>query len=138
MSSLHGGARISPLGPGGSRSDGSLAMVEHPGVKLVREKTNNEFALRLIELEAGSQRREGTIRDGSMCILHDDARSPQRGAEGLHRRDVLTRLAALGLTVPLVTLGLGRSAMAGSISFLDRAELIDGLQALISKAQSPE
>jgi len=45
---------------------------------------------------------------------------------------MLTRLAALGLTVPLATLGLDRAAVAGSMSFLDRAELIDGLKALIS------
>jgi hypothetical protein len=73
-----------------------------------------------------------------MCTGHLDARYPRLDAEGLKRRDVLTRLGALGLTVPLTTLGLDRAAMAGSVSFLDRAELIDGLQALISKAKSPE
>jgi len=73
-----------------------------------------------------------------MCIFHHDARCSRLGAEGLHRRDVLTRLAALGLTGSLATLALDRAAMARSISFLDRAELIDGLTALISKAKSPE
>ena len=73
-----------------------------------------------------------------MCTLHDHARCLQLGAEGLRRRDMLTRLTALGLTVPLAALGLDRVAMAGSISFLDRPELIDGLKALISKARSPE
>jgi hypothetical protein len=52
----------------------------------------------------------------------------------LHRRDVLTSLAAL----PLATLGLDRAARAGAISFLDRAELIDGVQAIIARAKSPE
>lgn len=70
-----------------------------------------------------------------MCTLHDDARYPQLGAEGLRRRDMLTKLAALGLTVPLATLGLNGVAMAGPPSFLDRAELIDGMKALISKAK---
>jgi hypothetical protein len=51
---------------------------------------------------------------------------------------MLKRLVALGLTVPLATLILDRAAMAGSISFLDRAELIDGLTALVAKAKSRE
>ena len=72
-----------------------------------------------------------------MCTLQHDARYPQLDAAGLHRRDVLTRLAALGLA-PLAMLGLDHAAQAGSMSFLDRAELIDGLQALIAKAKSPE
>lgn len=49
----------------------------------------------------------------------------------LHRRDVLTRLAALGVTIPL-------AGTAGAISFLDRGELIDGVKALVSRAKSPE
>jgi hypothetical protein len=51
---------------------------------------------------------------------------------------MLKRLTALGLTVPLATHILDRAAMAGSLSFLDRAELIDGLTALIARAKSPE
>ena len=73
-----------------------------------------------------------------MCISHHDARDPRLGAEGLQRRELLTRLAALGLTVPLATLGHVNVAAAGSLSFLDQAEFIDSLKALILKAKSPE
>jgi hypothetical protein len=73
-----------------------------------------------------------------MCRLHHDARRLRLGAEGLQRRDVLRRLAALGVAAPLATLGLDRAAMAGAVSFLDRAELVDGVQALVARAKSPE
>ena len=60
------------------------------------------------------------------------------GADGLNRRYMLEkRLMALGLTAPLATFVLDRRAM-GAISFLDRAELVDGVTALIAKAKSPE
>lgn len=59
------------------------------------------------------------------------------GADGLSRRYMLKRLMALGLTAPLATLVLDRRAM-GAISFLDRAELIDGVTALVARAKSPE
>jgi hypothetical protein len=44
---------------------------------------------------------------------------------------------AIGLTAPLATLILDRKAMAAT-SFLDRAEFIDGVTALIDQAKSPE
>jgi hypothetical protein len=72
-----------------------------------------------------------------MCLLHSDAHSP-RDVAALERRHTLKRLAALGLLAPLATIGLDRAASAGSISFLDRAELIEGVQALLARAKSPE
>ncbi len=71
-----------------------------------------------------------------MCTLPHHA-GCSHGADGLNRRYMLKRLMALGLTVPLATLVLDRRAM-GAISFLDRAELIDGVTALIARAKSPE
>ena len=73
-----------------------------------------------------------------MCTLPHHAGCSRDGADGTNRRDLLKRLAAMGLTAPLATLILDRAAMAGSISFLDRAELIEGLTALIARAKSPE
>jgi hypothetical protein len=51
---------------------------------------------------------------------------------------MLKKLVAIGVTAPLATLIADRAAMAGSISFLDRGELIDGVTALVAKAKSPE
>jgi Protein of unknown function (DUF3047) len=73
-----------------------------------------------------------------MCTLPHHAACSRDDAGGLHRRDMLKRLAALGMTAPLATLILNRAALAGSVSFLDRAELIDGMTALIARANSPE
>ena len=73
-----------------------------------------------------------------MCKLPHHAGCSRDGADGTNRRDVLKSLTALGLTAPLATLILDRAAMAGSMSFLDRAELIDGMTALIARANSPE
>lgn len=73
-----------------------------------------------------------------MCTLPHHAGCSRDGADGTNRRDLLKRLAAMGLTAPLATLILDRATMAGSISFLDRAELIEGLTALIARAKSPE
>jgi hypothetical protein len=73
-----------------------------------------------------------------MCTLPQHAGCTQDGAEGTNRRDILKRLTAIGLTAPLATLILDRAPMARSISFLDRAELIDGMTALIARAESPE
>jgi DUF3047 family protein len=73
-----------------------------------------------------------------MCTLPHHAGCLRDGANGTSRRDLLKRLTALGLTTPLATLILDRAAMAGSISFLDRAELVDGMTALLAKAKSPE
>src|SRR5688572_7414986 len=73
-----------------------------------------------------------------MCTLPHHAGCSRNGSGGIARRDLLKRLAALGLTVPLATLITDRGAMANAISFLDRAELIDGVTALIARAKSPE
>jgi hypothetical protein len=73
-----------------------------------------------------------------MCTLPHHAGCSRDGVDGINRRDMLKRLTAMGVTAPLATLILDRAAMARSISFLDRAELIDGLTALIAKAKSPE
>jgi Protein of unknown function (DUF3047) len=73
-----------------------------------------------------------------MCTLPHHAACSRDDADGLHRRDLLKRLAALGMTAPLATLILNRAALAGSMSFLDRGELIDGMTALIARANSPE
>jgi Protein of unknown function (DUF3047) len=73
-----------------------------------------------------------------MCTLPHHAGCSRDGADGTNRRDMLKGLTALGLTAPLATLILDRAAVAGSISFLDRAELVDGLTALIARAKSPE
>jgi hypothetical protein len=71
-----------------------------------------------------------------MCTLPHHAGCS--GDEEPNRRAMLKKLAALGVGVPLVTLILDRAAQAGSISFLDRAELIDGVTALVARAKSPE
>ena len=71
-----------------------------------------------------------------MCTLPHHA-GCSHGADGLSRRYMLKRLMALGLTAPLATLVLDRRAMAAT-SFLDRAELVDGMTALIARAKSPE
>ena len=73
-----------------------------------------------------------------MCTLPHHAGCSRAGADGTNRRDMMKRLMAVGLAAPLATLILDRAAMAGSISFLDRAELIEGLTALIARAKSPE
>jgi hypothetical protein len=73
-----------------------------------------------------------------MCTLPHHAGCSRDGADGINRRDMLKKLAAMGLTAPLATFILDRPAMAGSISFLDRAELVDGVTALIARAKSAE
>jgi hypothetical protein len=72
-----------------------------------------------------------------MCRLHSGAYRPLDSV-ARERRETLKRLATIGALAPLATLGLDRAARAGSISFLDRAELIDGVQAIIARAKSPE
>jgi len=71
-----------------------------------------------------------------MCTLPHHAGCSRAHADGSNRRDLMKRLAALGLTAPLAMHILERKAMA--VSFLDRAELVDGLTALIDRAKSPE
>jgi Protein of unknown function (DUF3047) len=72
-----------------------------------------------------------------VCALPHHAGCSRDSAD-VNRRHLLKRLTALGLTAPLAAHILDRAAMAGSISFLDRAELIDGLTALIARAKSLE
>src|SRR6516162_7400920 len=83
-----------------------------------------------------SKRRDRIAREEHMCTLPHHA-GCSHGADGLSRRYMLKRLMALGLTAPLATLVLDRRAMAAT-SFLDRAELVDGMTALIARAKSPE
>jgi Protein of unknown function (DUF3047) len=71
-----------------------------------------------------------------MCTLPDHA-GCAHGVDGFNRRYLLKRLMALGLTASLASLVLDRRAMA-AIGFLDRAELIDGVTALVARAKSPE
>jgi DUF3047 family protein len=73
-----------------------------------------------------------------MCTLPHHAGCSRDGADTSNRRDLLKRLTAMGLTAPLAALILDRAAVAQSISFLDRAELIEGLTALVARAKSPE
>ena len=73
-----------------------------------------------------------------MCTLPHHAGCFRRGADAFNRRDLLKKLTAIGLSAPLAMQVLERRALAGSISFLDRAELIDGMTALLARAKSPE
>lgn len=73
-----------------------------------------------------------------MCTLPDHGGCACRPSAALDRRDLLKRLTALGLTLPLATAVLDARTVAGAASFLDRAEFIDGLNALIARAKSPE
>jgi hypothetical protein len=73
-----------------------------------------------------------------MCTLPHHAGCARDASDGINRRAMLRTLTAIGLTAPLATLILNRAAMAGSISFLDRGELIDGMTALIARAKSAE
>jgi hypothetical protein len=71
-----------------------------------------------------------------MCTLPHHAGCSRDHAGAINRRDMMKRLTALGLTAPLATLILDRQAMG--MSFLERAELIDGLTKLIDRAKSSE
>jgi hypothetical protein len=54
------------------------------------------------------------------------------------RREALKRLAALGLSVPLASATLDEVRACDEVTSLDRGELVNGLQALIARAKSPE
>lgn len=71
-----------------------------------------------------------------MCILPHHANCARGSAEGTNRRDLIKRLAGLGVTASLASLVIDRKAMG--LSFLDRAELVDGVHGLIARAKSPE
>src|SRR5262245_19573750 len=68
-----------------------------------------------------------------MCTLPHHAGCSRDGADGTNRRGMLKWLTAMGVAAPLATHILDRAAVAGSISFLDRAELVEGLTALIAR-----
>jgi hypothetical protein len=72
-----------------------------------------------------------------MCNLPDHAGCSGHREDAIGRRDLLKRLVALGLSLPFASAVLDARAAAG-MSFLDRNELIGGLQSLIAKAKSPE
>lgn len=71
-----------------------------------------------------------------MCTLPHHQGCSLNHAAGTNRRAMMKRLAALGFTAPLATLIFDRQALG--LSFLDRAELIDGLTTLLDRAKSPE
>ena len=71
-----------------------------------------------------------------MCTLPHHAGCSSHHPGGSNRREMMTRLTALGLTAPLASLVLDRKALG--MSFLERAELIDGMTALVDRAKSPE
>jgi hypothetical protein len=73
-----------------------------------------------------------------MCTLPDHGGCARRHSAALDRRNLLKRLTALGLTLPLASAVVDTRATASAMSFLDRAEFIDGLSALIARAKSPE
>jgi hypothetical protein len=73
-----------------------------------------------------------------MCTLPDHGGCGRRHSTDLDRRNLLKRLTALGLTLPLATAVLDARTTAVAASFLDRGEFVDGLQALITRAKSPE
>jgi hypothetical protein len=73
-----------------------------------------------------------------MCTLPHHAGCSRHGTDGFDRREMLKSLVAMGLTAPLAMSVVDRAAVAQSISFLDRAELIDGVTALVARAKSPE
>ncbi|MCC7250557.1 DUF3047 domain-containing protein [Hyphomicrobium sp.] len=73
-----------------------------------------------------------------MCTLPDHRDCGCQHSTAVDRRDLLKRLTALGLTLPFATAVLDARTIAGAASFLDRAEFIDRLDALIARAKSPE
>jgi hypothetical protein len=73
-----------------------------------------------------------------MCTLPNHEGCASHHSADLDRRDLIKSLTALGLSLPLATAILDARTTAGAASFLDRAQFIDGLNALIAKAKSPE
>lgn len=75
-----------------------------------------------------------------MCITTDATNDSAGGAGETSRRDMLRRLLALGLSLPMATAVLNGAARAapGSMSCLDRNGLLGGLQNIIARAKSPE
>lgn len=75
-----------------------------------------------------------------MCISAHTANEEAGSGAGPSRRELLHRLLALGLSMPMAAAVLEGAARAapGSMSYLDRKELVGGLQDLIARAKSPE
>jgi Protein of unknown function (DUF3047) len=70
-----------------------------------------------------------------MCVSHSANED-----QGPSRRELLRRLLALGLTMPMAAAVLEGAARAapGSMSYLDKKQFIGGLQDLVARAKSPE
>lgn len=75
-----------------------------------------------------------------MCISPMATGQEAQHDAGPSRRDLLHRLLALGLSMPMAAAVLQGAARAapGAMSYLDRKELVGGLQDLIARAKSPE
>jgi DUF3047 family protein len=75
-----------------------------------------------------------------MCVSPHSAGVDSEAQSGPSRRDLLQRLLALGLTVPMATAVLQGAARAapGAMSYLDQREFVGGLQDLITRANSAE
>ena len=73
-----------------------------------------------------------------MCTspLHADCARSEIDAPS--RRDMLRKLTALGLTLPLAMATLDHAVADRSMSFLDQTEYIGALKDLIARAKSPE
>lgn len=72
-----------------------------------------------------------------MCGNQDDGAHGHDGLDGPTRRELLGRLTALGLAAPAALAALKSAALAGPMSFLDRGELIGGLESIIEAAATP-
>lgn len=73
-----------------------------------------------------------------MCASPMHEECARGNADAPSRRDMLARLAALGLSLPLATAALDQAVAGEVLSFLDRAEFVAGLQDLIARAKSQE
>jgi Protein of unknown function (DUF3047) len=75
-----------------------------------------------------------------MCISSLAPGRNTRAESGPSRRDLLQRLLALGLSMPMAAAAVQGAARAapGPMSNLDRQGLVEGLKDLITRAKSPE
>jgi len=75
-----------------------------------------------------------------MCVSPYSSAADGEAQSGPSRRDLLQRLLALGLSVPMATAVLQGATRAapGAMSYLDQKEFVDGLQDLIARAKSQE
>ena len=72
-----------------------------------------------------------------MCLSMSLDAQPARDLDEPTRRLLLKRLTAAGLTLPLAMAALDKAVQAGPMSYLDRGELLTGLEDLVAKARSP-